>query len=72
MVRETYVKAGRVARNAIDTFRVQMDKHCRSGGAVSIRLKPGEALFVDNKVMFHGRNAIRPDSTRSLIRSYVV
>ena len=37
----------------------------------SVTLKPGQALYVDNGRMLHGRNAIPEDSKRLLIRHWV-
>ena len=38
---------------------------------IRIRLKPGEALFVDNHRILHGRSTIPPDSRRHLVRLYI-
>lgn len=39
---------------------------------IVLRLKPGEALFVDNKRMLHGRDDIPQDSPRYLYRIHTV
>lgn len=37
----------------------------------SIKLKPGEALFLDNNRFLHGRNSISTDSNRFLSRAWI-
>jgi hypothetical protein len=39
---------------------------------IELRLRPGQALFIDNQRMFHGRGAISPDSRRSLCRVWMM
>ena len=39
--------------------------------AISIRLKKGESLFIDNNRMLHGRGPIQPDSKRFLKRVWI-
>jgi Taurine catabolism dioxygenase TauD, TfdA family len=38
---------------------------------ISIRLQPGQMLFVDNHRILHGRSSIPPDSRRHLVRLYI-
>ena len=38
---------------------------------ISVRLRPGEALFLDNRRMLHGRGPLTPDSPRSLLRVHL-
>ncbi len=39
---------------------------------VQIRLAPGDALFIDNQRMLHGRDAIASDSRRALHRVWII
>ncbi len=39
--------------------------------AVNIRLLPGQAVFVDNRRMLHGRRGLCQDSKRHLVRLYI-
>jgi hypothetical protein len=39
--------------------------------AIRIRLEPGEALFINNHRLLHGRDALPQDSRRHLVRLYI-
>jgi hypothetical protein len=39
--------------------------------AIRIRLQPGESLFIDNRRMLHGRDALPEGSKRHLVRLYI-
>jgi hypothetical protein len=45
--------------------------HKRQTALISIKLEPGEALFINNRRMLHARNELPADSKRHLIRLYL-
>ncbi len=55
---------------ALDAFRSRVSAHARSA-VWSVRLRVGDALFVDNRRVLHGRNAIGATSRRCLRRLWV-
>lgn len=55
----------------LERFRKSLSAALRET-AISIRLAPGEAIFVDNRRMLHGRRAIAEGSRRSLHRLWIV
>lgn len=71
VVEEELERGNRAHLEAINAFRTALASHVSEGKAISIRLQPGEALFVNNHVMLHGRRAINEYSKRHLMRAYV-
>lgn len=71
VVEEELERGDPVHVEAINAFRAALASHVGEGKAISVRLQPGEALFVNNHVMLHGRRAIDRDSKRHLMRAYV-
>lgn len=55
---------------ALDRFRESISRRA-STAVVDIRLVPGDALFVDNRRVLHGRRAIAEASPRRLLRSWL-
>ncbi len=55
---------------ALDTFRRELSQQIRAGHE-SLRLTPGDALFIDNRRVLHGRAGISAESRRSLLRLWV-
>jgi hypothetical protein len=55
---------------ALETFRAELSRAI-TNERVAVRLAAGEALFVDNGRVLHGRGAIAPDSQRSLRRLWI-
>ena len=49
----------------------RFEQYARDRPVVSIRLKAGESLFLDNRVMLHGRGPLLPDSKRRLLRVHL-
>ena len=43
----------------------------RERGTTSVRLEPGQSLFIDNRRLLHGRASLDPGSPRHLIRLYI-
>ena len=39
--------------------------------AIRVRLEPGESLFIDNRRMLHGRDALTAETNRHLVRLYL-
>ena len=72
MVKEVLAEATSDQAHAISAFERALSEYVANGGVVSIRLDPGQALFVNNRVVLHARDAIAPDSRRRLVRAYVV
>lgn len=72
VVQEAAEAGTETERSAIAALQKALDAYVADGKAVSIRLAPGEALFVNNEVVLHGRNAIPRHSERFLVRAYVV
>ena len=50
----------------------EFEKLVSDADALEIKLRSGDALFINNKIMLHGRSSIPPDSNRHLIRNYMV
>jgi gamma-butyrobetaine dioxygenase len=64
--------ADSTARMAMETYLQTMEAHRRDPARhMAIRLRPGQSLWVDNRRMLHGRDAIDPASSRQLQRIYV-
>jgi len=59
-------KQSSVIKKFAEYLRAKEENH-----AITIRLKEGESLFIDNNRMLHGRGAIRPDSKRFLKRVWI-
>jgi hypothetical protein len=57
---------------AIASFRRELAERMKTQNVLSVRLQSGEALFVNNHRMLHGRRAIAQDSARFLTRVYVM
>ncbi|MFO0606906.1 MAG: TauD/TfdA family dioxygenase [Polyangiales bacterium] len=55
---------------ALDDFRRRVSEHARTD-VRSVRLRVGEALFVDNRRVLHGRRAIGAASRRCLRRLWL-
>jgi alpha-ketoglutarate-dependent taurine dioxygenase len=55
---------------ALELFRQRLSEHSRTA-ALSIRLEPGTALFVDNHRILHGRGPIPEGSLRCLRRLWI-
>jgi alpha-ketoglutarate-dependent taurine dioxygenase len=64
------VGAGPEDQAALDALRDRL-RAAIARAAVRVRLAPGEALFVDNRRVLHGRDAIAPDSPRCLHRLWI-
>ena len=62
-------------QEALDQFRQLISAHAKAGigkGAmIDLRLAKGEALFVDNRRILHGRRAIAEASPRQLLRLWI-
>jgi hypothetical protein len=57
-------------RRVLDKF-IAYVKAKETHEVIGIRLKPGESLFINNRRMLHGREAIRPDSRRFIKRVWI-
>jgi hypothetical protein len=49
----------------------RFDKYVREQPIISLRLMPGECLFVDNRRMLHGRALLSPESKRHILRVHI-
>lgn len=58
-------------REAVLRFHRLVLAERAAGGFESIRLKPGEALFINNRFIIHGRDQIDQNSQRLLVRAYI-
>lgn len=58
-------------QQALDDFRRSLSSAARTS-AVEVRLAPGDALFVDNQRVLHGRGAITERSRRRLHRLWII
>jgi alpha-ketoglutarate-dependent taurine dioxygenase len=56
--------------DALYEFRRALSAEAKRS-ADELRLKPGDALFIDNRRLLHGRRAIAHDSRRTLHRLWV-
>ena len=56
--------------HALATFRHRLSEATRTE-TISVRLAPGNALFVNNRRVLHGRGAIDPESPRCLRRLWI-
>ena len=56
----------RVLEKFADYLRRAQDQR-----AIRVRLQPGESLFIDNRRMLHGRDALPETSKRHLLRLYI-
>jgi hypothetical protein len=61
---------GQTHQEALDAFR-QLISEAAKNSTTEVRLSPGEALFVDNRRVLHGRKAIGEQSQRRLHRLWV-
>lgn len=55
---------------AVDTFRARVSARAREA-VRELQLRPGDALFIDNHRVLHGRRAIAAGSRRSLRRVWI-
>jgi hypothetical protein len=62
--------AGSEFQTALDDLRARLSEHAERA-LVRVRLDAGQALFVDNRRVLHGRGAIEPTSRRSLLRLWL-
>jgi hypothetical protein len=69
LIREAMPSLDDETRAAVGAFQRELDARAESGTAVPVRLEEGEALFVNNHVMLHGRKSISHVSDRHLIRA---
>jgi hypothetical protein len=60
------VDGGRALEKFADYVRQGQERR-----AIPIRLEPGESLFIDNRRMLHGRDALPEDSKRHMVRLYI-
>ena len=68
--REPRLDAARDEQEAYEGFR-QASQTPDPQRCTQVKLHPGDALFIDNRRMLHGRAAIAPDSPRRLHRAWV-
>jgi hypothetical protein len=57
-------------QGAHDAFRQRLSHHARRA-VEEVRLAPGEALFIDNRRILHGRRSITGNSHRTLVRVWL-
>ena len=55
---------------ALNKFACYIDQ-LRETHSTDVKLSKGECLFIDNRRILHGRNALRSGSKRHLIRLYI-
>jgi len=70
VIQEALTYADTLQAAAITSFHEELVKQMEN--VVSLKLNVGEALFVNNRIMLHGRHAIAQNSIRHLTRAYVV
>lgn len=58
------------SRRALDRFQQLIERE-NSTNDINVALESGEALFIDNKRMLHGRDALRPGTRRHLSRVWI-
>ena len=58
-------------KNALERLKEAIAIVENSGDFVEIKLQPGQALFIDNWRVFHGRRELKSDSPRHLRRLWV-
>lgn len=56
---------------ALTNFNRLIEESRNTDAFLSFRLKPGEALILNNEFMLHGRGKIDPLSSRYLVRNYI-
>ena len=49
----------------------KFERYVRDQPIVSIRLEPGDSLFLDNRRLLHGRGPLPPESRRRLLRFHL-
>jgi len=71
LIRETIDSLDREVADAIRVFQHELDAVASTGNVAPIRLNEGEALFVNNHAVLHGRRSIPSHSQRHLVRACV-
>jgi Taurine catabolism dioxygenase TauD, TfdA family len=56
---------------AVQSIEEAIDQAWVTNQFLSIPLKTGESLFVNNQIMLHGRHQLSADSKRHLVRAYI-
>ncbi len=72
IIREAMEAGNESQKSAIAAFQDELTKHASARKNALIRMQPGEALFVNNRLILHGRGAITEGSERFLLRNYIV
>jgi hypothetical protein len=62
----------RSADFALAQALTRFERYIRERPVISIRLAPGDSLFLDNRRMLHGRGPLVPDSQRKLLRVHLI
>lgn len=58
-------------REVVERLKAAIAQLEEQGDFIEIKLQPGQALFIDNRRVFHGRRELRTDSARHLRRLWV-
>lgn len=71
MIREAESTFSEKELGAVKRFHIALEEVEKSAQYQKVRLQKGDTLFIDNRVMLHGRDEISSESKRHLVRIYI-